>query len=316
MRGLIIDYARSRQTQKRGGDFEITSLGRGVATRVAETGSWSRIGAALDELAAAEPALAEVVDLKFFCGFSFGEIAAMRDVSERTVQRQWEKARIYLHRDDPGGRPRRDRAAVKPCRDSSRERWQAVSPYLDQALELAGDERARVARRAPRAAIRRSPPISRRSSPTHRSSAGKASSKAASPFRPAGASLAGQTFGAYTLVSLIGQGGMGSVWLARRSDGRFEGQAAVKLLNASLVGRAGEERFRREGSILARLAHPHIARLVDAGVSPAGQPYLVLEHVEGEPIDRYCDRQAPRRRRTASDCSSTCSPPSPTLTPT
>jgi len=82
------------------------------------------------------------------------------------------------------------------------------------------------------------------------------------------------------------------VWLARRSDGRFEGQAAVKLLNASLVGHAGEERFKREGSILARLTHPHIARLVDAGVSPTGQPYLVLEHVEGEPIDRYCDTRA------------------------
>src|SRR4030095_12509997 len=83
----------------------------------------------------------------------------------------------------------------------------------------------------------------------------------------------------------------GSVWLAKRSDGRFEGRAAVKLLNASLVGRAGEERFRREGSILARLAHPHIARLIDAGVSAAGQPYLVLEHVDGEPFDRYCDQR-------------------------
>ncbi len=108
---------------------------------------------------------------------------------------------------------------------------------------------------------------------------------------PTPASLAGQRIGAYTLVSLIGQGGMGNVWLARRSDGRFEGQAAVKLLNASLVGRAGGERFEREGSILARLTHPHIARLVDAGVSPSGQPYLVLEHVEGEQIDRYCDGQ-------------------------
>ena len=105
-------------------------------------------------------------------------------------------------------------------------------------------------------------------------------------------SLAGQIVGSYTLVSPIGHGGMGSVWLARRSDGRFEGHAAVKFLNAALVGQAGGERFRREGSVLARFAHPHIARLVDAGVSPFGQPYLVLEHVEGEPIDRYCDRHS------------------------
>ena len=82
--------------------------------------------------------------------------------------------------------------------------------------------------------------------------------------------LAGQTVGAYTLRSAIGHGGMGSVWLADRSDGRYEGVAAVKLLNASLVGLGAEERFRREGNILARLRHPHISSLIDAGVSPAG----------------------------------------------
>jgi RNA polymerase sigma factor (TIGR02999 family) len=97
MRGLIIDHARSRCAQKRGGQFEITSLGTDIENAVDDR-KLARISEALDELAKAEPALAEVVDLKFFCGFSFAEIAAMRDVSERTVQRQWEKARIYLHR--------------------------------------------------------------------------------------------------------------------------------------------------------------------------------------------------------------------------
>src|SRR6185295_19085437 len=84
---------------------------------------------------------------------------------------------------------------------------------------------------------------------------------------PFSASLAGQTLGSYRLVSPIGQGGMGSVWLAERCDGRFEGRAAIKLLNVALIGRAGEERFRREGNILARLTHPHIAHIIDAGVS-------------------------------------------------
>ncbi len=106
---------------------------------------------------------------------------------------------------------------------------------------------------------------------------------------PAEPGLAGQTIGAYTLVSLLGQGGMGSVWLAERSDGRFERQAAVKFISLPLAGRGGEERFKREGSILGRLADPHIAELLDAGVSAEGQPYLVLEHVEGEHIDQYCD---------------------------
>jgi len=97
MRGLIIDHARSHQAQKRGGQFEITSLDAEMDHAVDDQ-KLVRISDALDELAKAEPSLAEIVDLKFFCGFSFEEIAAMRGVCERTVQRQWEKARIYLHR--------------------------------------------------------------------------------------------------------------------------------------------------------------------------------------------------------------------------
>ena len=97
MRGLIIDHARSRNAQKRGGQFEITSLGAEIEDAADEQKLIS-ISNALDELANAEPMLAQIVDLKFFCGFSFAEIAAMKGVSERTVQRHWEKARIYLHR--------------------------------------------------------------------------------------------------------------------------------------------------------------------------------------------------------------------------
>jgi RNA polymerase sigma factor (TIGR02999 family) len=100
MRGLIIDHARSRQAAKRGGQFEITSLRTDIVDSLVEeeVRELASIGEAIDELAIVDPVLAEVVDLKFFCGFSFAEIAAMRSTSERTVQRQWEKARIYLHR--------------------------------------------------------------------------------------------------------------------------------------------------------------------------------------------------------------------------
>lgn len=97
MRGLIIDHARRRQAQKRGGQFELVSA-ETEFERAPVDHDLSRISEALDELAKIEPPLAELVDLKFFCGFSFVEIAAMRSVSERTIQRQWEKARIYLHR--------------------------------------------------------------------------------------------------------------------------------------------------------------------------------------------------------------------------
>jgi serine/threonine-protein kinase len=108
---------------------------------------------------------------------------------------------------------------------------------------------------------------------------------------PSPSTLANQALGVYKLVSQIGEGGMSSVWLAERNDGRFERQVAVKFLNIALMGKSGEQRFKREGSILGHLAHPHIAELIDAGVSQAGQPYLVLEYVKGDHIDRYSDQQ-------------------------
>jgi len=98
MRGLVIDYARARHAQKRGGAFEITSLPTELPEEVLDHNELERIGEAVEALSAVDPGLAQVVDLKFFCGYSFVDIAAMRNVSERTVQRDWEKARIFLHR--------------------------------------------------------------------------------------------------------------------------------------------------------------------------------------------------------------------------
>lgn len=98
MRGLIIDYARNRQALKRGGQFELTTISTDVAESVSDSSELSKLGSALDELAAVDPMLADVVDLKFFCGFSVPEIAAMKKVSERTIERSWQKARLFLHR--------------------------------------------------------------------------------------------------------------------------------------------------------------------------------------------------------------------------
>lgn len=102
MRGLIIDHARRRLAVKRGGLFEISSMGADVDPPV-DVRELTAIGDALDELAKVEPVLAETVDLKFFCGLSFAEIGALRSLSERTVQRHWNKARIYLSRSVRGG---------------------------------------------------------------------------------------------------------------------------------------------------------------------------------------------------------------------
>lgn len=101
-------------------------------------------------------------------------------------------------------------------------------------------------------------------------------------------SLQGCHFGPYQVVRLLGRGGMGSVWLAQRADGLFERDVALKLPHASLAGGALSERFARERNILAALAHPLIARLLDAGVAHGGQPYLAIEYVDGQPLTAYC----------------------------
>ncbi len=99
-----------------------------------------------------------------------------------------------------------------------------------------------------------------------------------------GAAVPGQRLGAWEIVRLIGAGGMGEVFEARRADGRFEGRAAIKLLKRGMDSAAVMQRFALERQALARLSHPHIARLLDAGTAPAGVPYFVLEYVDGEAI--------------------------------
>jgi RNA polymerase sigma factor (TIGR02999 family) len=96
MRTLVIDYARSRQAAKRGGAFHITRLPTEIPEQRTEAADLERLGIAIDKLAVHDSALAQLVDLKFFCGYSLIEIAAMRGISERTAQRDWDKARMLL----------------------------------------------------------------------------------------------------------------------------------------------------------------------------------------------------------------------------
>lgn len=106
--------------------------------------------------------------------------------------------------------------------------------------------------------------------------------------KPAG-DLRGRTIGAYRLTQLLGSGGMGTVYLAERSDGAFAKHVAVKLLSPAFSH--ASDWFQRERELLARLDHSNIARLIDGGTTPEGWPYLVMEYVEGAPIDRYCDER-------------------------
>ncbi|HEY2468863.1 MAG TPA: serine/threonine-protein kinase [Terracidiphilus sp.] len=167
------------------------------------------------------------------------------------------------------------------------DQWRSLSPLLDEALELDGDDRTKWIRSLEPDVALQLVMLLRE----HQCLAEEGFlENGAVELPPAHATLAGQTLGVYTLISQIGQGGMGSVWLAERNDGRFDRRVAIKFLNLALMGKAGEERFRREGKILALLAHENIADLIDAGVTSAGQPYLVLEYVDGDQIDRYCNQ--------------------------
>lgn len=167
--------------------------------------------------------------------------------------------------------------------------WRELSGYLDELLELEPAAREpwleALEARAPQTAA----DLRNALAELARLEEQNFLSGACAPLLPG--TLAGTALGAYTLRKPIGYGGAGTVWLADRSDGRFVGQAAVKLLNAAWIGHPAAQRFVREGSVLARLEHPNVARLLDAGIAPSGQPYLILEYVDGERIDQHCDRR-------------------------
>ncbi|HTT01460.1 MAG TPA: serine/threonine-protein kinase [Steroidobacteraceae bacterium] len=171
------------------------------------------------------------------------------------------------------------------------ERWKRVIQHLDQVLELPEPDwaayLAELSREDPVTATHVGRLLHARTQPEFAEFLA-----GAIPLGVAGtaaASLVGRPVGPYVIEAEIGHGGMGSVWRARRADGRFEGSVAVKLPYLAWLGKAGAQRFLNEGRLLGRLDHPHIARLIDAGVLEGTQPYLILEYIEGSPIDAYCN---------------------------
>lgn len=167
--------------------------------------------------------------------------------------------------------------------------WQQVAPYLDQALDLPAAERDAwlelLAGENPQIATA----LRGLLDGWRLVEANRFLDQPLSVVLTPPTERSGEQIGAYTIDSLIGRGGMSEVWLAHRHDGRFTGQVAIKFLQARTTTAGLADRFRREGKLLARLTHPHIARLIDAGVTSGGQPYLVLEYVEGETIEAYCN---------------------------
>jgi eukaryotic-like serine/threonine-protein kinase len=169
-----------------------------------------------------------------------------------------------------------------------KEAWIKFSPLLDEAMDLDESQRGswldQLDVENPEAAA-----FIRSYFETREKAAGLAFLEGSLAAEEAAASWIGRQVGPYTISALIGQGGMGNVWLALRSDGRFEGRFALKFLRAFVSQIGGSGRFLREGKVLARLRHSNIARLIDAGMTPEGDPYLVLDYVDGVPIDQYCD---------------------------
>jgi serine/threonine protein kinase/tetratricopeptide (TPR) repeat protein len=168
------------------------------------------------------------------------------------------------------------------------ERWQRLSPLLDALLELDGSARA-----ASLASLRDDDP--QLADDLEELLALEAGSDFLSEplITPHPGVRAGASVGPYELERMLGEGGMGQVWLARRADGLYERRVALKLLRPGLADPGLRLRFTRERQILARLEHPHIARLLDAGISSDNQPYLALEYVEGEPITDWCRARDP-----------------------
>src|SRR5689334_6106715 len=161
-----------------------------------------------------------------------------------------------------------------------RERWAVLGPLLDHALELSDDARpewlAELNARSPDLAAEITKLL-----------AGEAvADRHGFLTDPLAVNVEGVEIGEYTLERQIGEGGMGSVWLAHRTD-RVPEKVAIKLLDRAQLSPIREERFRREGAMLRRLTHPGIAKLLDAGVTRGGHPYLVLEFVDGERIDTF-----------------------------
>jgi tetratricopeptide (TPR) repeat protein len=169
--------------------------------------------------------------------------------------------------------------------------WARVFPWLDKAQDVPPAELsawiARVVAEQPEVGIPLREVLAHSASSDDEDFVARPLSIAAD-----GRSRVGQRVGVYTIDTLLAAGGMGEVWLAHRSDGHFEGRFAVKLLHLSMHGAKALERFKSEGRLLARLVHPHIARLIDAGATADGQPFLVLEYIDGEHIDTYCESRA------------------------
>ncbi len=169
--------------------------------------------------------------------------------------------------------------------DESLDRWQRVEAMFYRALDLPQDERDHQLRQW----CESDPALLAEVLSLLSASDLEAAAAGEAPHRQAGDTWIGRLAGPFRLERLLGRGGMGAVYLARRIEGGFEQQAAVKIISTRLTSQWLRQNFLSERQLLASLHHPHIARLLDGGVTEGDEPFLAMEYVDGERLDRYCE---------------------------
>ena len=171
------------------------------------------------------------------------------------------------------------------------EQWDQIKEILGSALERSPEERSEYVRQA--CAHDESLRAEVESLLSHYDGADSLleGSPAAELFPSAAGLMIGKTVGAYRILSEIGQGGMATVYLAERADQEYRRQVAIKMVRPGVSSEEMIRRFRHERQTLAALDHPHIVKLLDGGTTEEGWPYLVMDYVDGLPVDQYCDRQ-------------------------
>ena len=306
MRRILADHARAVNAEKRGSGLQAIPLSEDLPWIDLNSTDLIDINRLLDELEAVDARKVRLVELRYFVelygsgvsllvrdfggdrgtGFKYGAELDVREAADVDDAR-----RIHAFAVRGFDSRLRDLGIeanpMKPPGEEglTPERWQRMESIFNAALEVEGSGRTEFLRRACDG------DSTLREQVENLLSASSERQTFVRQQRPA-PRLHATVFGSYTIDREIGHGGMGTVYLAHRSDGQFEQCVALKVVSAHLSTQFFADRFRAERQILAQLNHPNITRLLDGGVTPDGDPYLAMEYVDGEPLDRYCDRLA------------------------
>ena len=274
IRRVLVEHARQRGRLKRGGDRGRVDLDAVDPAGGLPDETLLELDRALERLQEFSPQHARTVELRFFAGMTIAEIAGHRGVSQSTIEREWRFARAWL-RGELGGP-----MGAEPSR--------RLVELFERAVELPQPERAEFVETE----CAGDPQLRDRLTRLLRDDAtdapvldrfdGLRQLDLTDP-------MIGQELGAYRLTARIARGGMGVVYRAVRTDGRFDREVAVKLIRVESASRDTRRRFELERRALARLDHENIARLYDGGETDEGDPYFVMEYVEGRPVDEHCD---------------------------